>query len=98
MIVPVVAINLMSLLDAVSTGMIVDNYLFVELNPLMDALMGWGYFEFLVMKLLITLVGTLVCWHLLERNGYARVVLTLISRIYCALMIWQALLLSRVIS
>ena len=50
------------------------------------------------MKLLITLVGTLVCWHLLERNGYARVVLTLISRIYCALMIWQALLLSRVIS
>ena len=97
LIVPVVGINLMSLLDAVSTGLLVDNESFIELNPLMDSLMRWGYLEFLVIKLAITLVGTLACWHCFERKGYARTLLTLVSRLYCALLIWQALLLSQVI-
>jgi Domain of unknown function (DUF5658) len=96
LIFPVLGINMMSLLDAAGTGFLLDKDLAIELNPLMNVLIAHSYFEFLIGKLLITLIGTLICWQYYEHRGCAGTVIKWISRVYCVLMIWHVLLLSGV--
>ena len=84
----------MSLLDAISTFLLVDDDSYLELNPLMSALLEGSYLQFFGVKLGMTMLGTLVCWHYYERSANDRLGLKIISRTYCALMIWQALLLT----
>ncbi|HSB10461.1 MAG TPA: DUF5658 family protein [Blastocatellia bacterium] len=90
----VIGINVMSLIDAISTELLVENDGFVELNPLMDVLIGNSYLPFFVVKLVITLAATLTCWHFYERRRAAGTVLKWTSRVYCALMVWHTVLLS----
>jgi hypothetical protein len=84
----------MSLLDSINTFLLVDNDSILELNPLMSALIERDYLQFFVVKLVLTLAGTLICWHYYARSVNARRVLVFISRVYCAVMVWQTLLLS----
>lgn len=90
----VVAINLMSLLDAISTLLLVDNESCFELNPLINFLMESHYLAYFGMKILTTLAGTLFCWHFYESRASAQRTLKFISRLYCLLMVWHGLLLS----
>jgi hypothetical protein len=85
----------MSLLDSINTFLLVGNDSIVELNPLMSTLIERDYLQFFVLKLALTLAGTLICWHYYARSGTARKALVFISRVYCAVMVWQTLLLSR---
>jgi Domain of unknown function (DUF5658) len=94
LLIAVVSINLMSLLDSINTFLLVDNDSIVELNPLMNALIEHNYLQFFMVKLVHTLAGTLICWHYYARSGTARRGLVYISRVYCAVMVWQILLLS----
>src|SRR5262249_15859088 len=80
----VLAVNLMSVLDAISTLLLVDNDACVEVNPLMSDLMGSNYLHFLGVQLGVTFLGTLICWHYYEQRGSARWTLKFISRTYCA--------------
>jgi hypothetical protein len=98
LLIAVTAVNLMSLLDGINTVLLVDDDSCVELNPLVSALMAHNYLSFFGTKLVLTLLGTVLCWHFYERRASARNAFKLISRIYCSLMIWQALLLTGVIS
>ena len=93
----VLAINLMSLLDAVSTILLVENDSFAELNPVMRHLLEGNCLDFLVVKLGVTLVGTVVCWQGYESGAYARTGLKIISRAYSLLLVWHALLLTGLI-
>jgi hypothetical protein len=87
----------MSLLDAINTCLLVDNDSYIEINPLMRALMENNYLQYFAFKLGITLLGTLICWHFHKQQGYARWGLKFFSRTYCTLMLWQALLLTGMI-
>jgi hypothetical protein len=84
----------MSLLDSINTFLLVGNDSIVELNPLMNTLIERDYLHFFVLKLVLTFAGTLICWHYYARSGAARKVLVTISRVYCGVMVWQAMLLS----
>ena|SRR5215208_5611196 len=95
LLIAVVSINVMSLLDSINTFLLVGNDSIIELNPLMGALIERDYLHFFVVKLVLTFTGTLICWHFYARSRAARKVLVSISRVYCALMVWQTLLLSR---
>jgi hypothetical protein len=97
LLMAVVAVNVMSLLDAISTILLSDDGSFVELNPVMSAALENSLLQFLAVKLGITLVGTLACWHCYERIAMARGGLHVISRLYCLVMVWQGLLLTEVI-
>lgn len=97
LIMMVLAVNVMSLLDTVNTALLVDHCDYIELNPLTSAMSEHSYLLFIVEKLGITLVGTLICWHFYESRASARKGLKFVSRSYCLLMIWQALLLVGVI-
>lgn len=94
LLIAVTAVNLMSLMDAICTMLLVDNDSCIELNPLMNALLAHNYLVFFGVKLLVTLFGTLLCWHFYERRASARMVFKIISRIYCSVMIWHCLLLT----
>jgi hypothetical protein len=94
LLIAVAGINVMSLLDSINTFLLVDNDSILELNPLMSALIERDYLQFFVVKLVLTLAGTLICWHYYARSVNARRVLVFISRVYCAVMVWQTLLLS----
>ncbi|MEW6127215.1 MAG: DUF5658 family protein [Acidobacteriota bacterium] len=93
----VTAVNLMSLLDAISTLLLVDNDCCFELNPLINSLMEYHYLAYFGVKLLATLLGTIVCWHFYERRVSAQRALKVISRTYCVLLIWHGLLLTGII-
>ncbi len=95
--IAVTAVNLMSLLDAISTLLLVENGSYAELNPMMDALMGHNYLSFFGTKMMLTLLGTMLIWHFYERRASARLYLKFISRFYCVIMIWHGLLLSGLI-
>jgi hypothetical protein len=95
--VAVLAVNVMSLLDAISTFLLAENDTFVELNPVMQALLEGNYVDFLVVKLGVTLVGTVVCWHCYASSAHARTGLKIISRAYCTVLVWHALLLTGLI-
>jgi len=90
----VTGINLMSLIDAINTVLIVGSDASGELNPLMGSLVENHLPWFFALKLLMTLSSTLVCWHLYQTRATARVTLRWISRAYCGVMLWQGLLLS----
>lgn len=97
LIAALVTVNIMSVLDASSTIYLVAHNYSGEMNPVMNALIGRSYLLFLGVKLSITLVATLICWHYYERKRRARSILRVTSRIYCALMAWHCLLLSSVL-
>jgi len=94
LLIAVLAVNMMSLLDAISTFLLLDTDRFLEINPLMEALMESGSLHFFGVKLGITLVGTLICWHFYEQRSSARWALKFTLRAYCTLMLWQGLLLT----
>lgn len=94
----VTGVNLMSLLDAINTILIVGNDASGELNPLMAALIEHNLAVFFAFKLLLTLSSTLICWHFYDGRPKARVALRWISRFYCGVMMWQALLMSGAIT
>ncbi len=94
LLIAVTAVNLMSLLDGISTLLLVDDEFCFELNPLVNLLMGHNYLSFFGVKIVMTLVGTLICWHLYERSASARFMLKTVSRIYCLVMIWHGLMLT----
>jgi hypothetical protein len=97
LVMAIIVVNVMSLLDGISTFLLVDNDSCIEYNPLMSALLEHNYLQFFCFKLGITLLGTLICWHFYERQGSARWALKFISRTYCTLMLWQTLLLTGLI-
>jgi fatty acid desaturase len=97
LIAAIVTVNIMSVLDASSTIYLVAHNHSSEMNPVMNALIGRSYLLFFGVKLSITLVATLICWHYYERKRRARSILRVTSRIYCALMAWHCLLLSSVL-
>jgi len=98
LIAVILSVNLMSAIDAISTIYLVANNQTTELNPMMNALIHQNYVLFFVVKMLITLVATLVCWHYYERRRKARMILKLASSFYCFLMAWHCLLLWSVLS
>lgn len=93
----ILSLNIMSALDAFSTIFLVANDYSSEMNPVMNALIERSYLLFLTVKISITIIATLVCWHYYDRWRTARTVLRLFSRVYCALMAWHCLLLSSVL-
>src|SRR5262249_26547521 len=94
LLLAVLAVNVMSLLDAISTLLLMDTDSCIEINPLMNALMESNYLHYFEVKLGLTLFGSLICWHFYEQRGSARWAFKLISRTYCTLMLWHALLLT----
>jgi hypothetical protein len=98
LIAVILSVNLMSAIDALSTIYLVANNQTTELNPIMNSLIHHNFVLFFVVKLLITLVATLVCWHYYERRRKARMILKLASSFYCFLMAWHCLLLWSVLS
>ncbi|HKA19437.1 MAG TPA: DUF5658 family protein [Blastocatellia bacterium] len=96
-IAAITAVNIMSALDAISTIYLVDHGYSDEMNPAMDALLGHSYVLFFLVKMSITLVATMVCWHYYGRRRRARMVLKLTSHIYSLLLAWHCLLLSSVL-
>src|SRR5690242_19664100 len=94
----VTGINQMSLLDGVNTVLIVGNDASGEMNPLMGALIEHNLTVFFALKLLMTFSSTFICWHYYEKKPTARATLRWISRAYCCVMVWQALLLSGAIA
>ena len=97
LIAAIISLNVMSALDAASTIYLVAHNYSTEFNPVMNALIGRSYLLFFAVKMSITIVATLVCWHYYERKRRARTILKLTSRVYCALMAWHCLLLSSVL-
>ena len=98
LIAVILSVNIMSAIDAACTIFLVANNQTTELNPIMNALIHRNFVLFFVVKLLITLVATLVCWHYYERRRKARMILKLASSFYCLLMAWHCLLLWSVLS
>ena len=98
LVLVVTGVNLMSLLDAIVTLLLLGDDSRGELNPLMGALIERNYLHFLLVKSVLTFIGTVICWHYYDRKRSARTMLTWISRAYCGLMIWQGLLLSGILS
>src|SRR5690349_19272861 len=72
LIAVILSVNIMSAIDAACTIFLVANNQTTELNPIMNALIHRNFVLFFVVKLLITLVATLVCWHYYERRRKAR--------------------------
>jgi len=97
LIAAIVTVNIMSALDATSTIYLVAHNHSSEMNPVMNALLERSYLLFFGVKLSITLVATLICWHYYERKRRARSILRVTSRIYCVLMAWHCVLLSSVL-
>ena len=97
LIAAIITVNIMSMLDAMSTVYLIAHNHSSEMNPIMDALIEQSYVLFFAVKLGLTLIATLVCWHYYERKRRARMILRLTSHVYCALMFWHCLLLSSVI-
>jgi hypothetical protein len=94
LLITVIAINVMSFLDAISTFLLVEDQSYFEINPLMDALLGHNYLHYFGVKMAMTLIGTAVFWHLYERRASARIALKSLLRVYSILMIWQTFLLT----
>jgi hypothetical protein len=94
LLIAVLAVNLMSLTDAISTLLLMDNECVTETNPLINTLMEHDYLSYFGVKLLLTLLGTVICWHYYEHRVIARRLFNWISRIYCTLMVWHVVLLS----
>jgi uncharacterized membrane protein YeaQ/YmgE (transglycosylase-associated protein family) len=97
LIAAIITVNIMSALDAASTIYLVAHKYSSEMNPVMNALIGRSYVLFFVVKMSITLVATLICWHYYERKRRARTILKLTSRIYSVLMAWHCIMLSSVL-
>ena len=93
----VISINVMSLLDATSTLFLVGNNYSNELNPVMNALIDYHPGLFVLVKIGITLGGTLVCLYYYERKKRARAILKLTHRAYTFLMIYHCVLLTSVL-
>ena len=93
----IITVNLMSALDATSTVYLVANNHSREINPVMNALIERSYVLFFGVKVALTFIATLVCWHYYERKRRARTILRLTSHVYSALMLWHCLLLSSVL-
>jgi hypothetical protein len=94
LIAVIITINVMSVLDAVSTLYLVGSNLSKEMNPVMAALIERSHFLFFAVKLALTLTATLACWHYYESKKRARLILKWTSRVYCTLLAWHCLLLS----
>jgi hypothetical protein len=92
--ISVIAVNVMSLLDAISTLLLLENDSYIEINPLMKALMECNYLQYFGLKMGITLIGTVIFWHYYEQRASARMALKSLLRVYSTLMIWQTLLLT----
>ena len=97
LIAAIVTLNIMSALDASSTIYLVAHNHSIELNPVMNALLGRSYLLFFVVKMSITGAATLICWYYYERKRRARSILRLTSHIYSLLMFWHCVLLSSVL-
>jgi hypothetical protein len=97
LIAAIVTVNLMSALDAISTIYLVAHNYSDEMNPVMSALIDYSYGLFFLVKMLITLTATLVCWYYYGRKRRARTILKLTSHIYSVLLAWHCLLLSSVL-
>jgi hypothetical protein len=97
LIAAIVTVNVMSALDAFSTIYLVAHDYSAEMNPVMSALIEYNYVLFFLVKMLLTLTATLVCWHYYERKRRARTILKLTSHIYSVLLAWHCLLLSSVL-
>lgn len=97
LIAAILTVNIMSALDAISTIYLVAHDHSSEMNPVMNALMEQSYLLFFVVKLLLTLGATLVCWYYYESKRRARSILKLTSRIYSVLLVWHCVLLSSVL-
>ena len=93
----VFSINIMSLLDSTSTLFLVGQNYSSELNPVMSALIDYHPVLFVLVKLVITLGGTLVCLYYYERKKRARSILKLTHGAYALLMVWHCLLLTSVL-
>src|SRR5690242_14255510 len=63
LIASILSLNIMSALDAISTIYLISQKHSTELNPAMEALMQHSYLLFFAVKMLITLVATLVCYY-----------------------------------
>ena len=96
-IAAVISVNLMSLLDAASTLFLVGNQYSKELNPIMNALINYHPGLFVLVKLVITLGGTLVCLYYYERKKRARTIFNLTRRAYTVLMVYHCVLLTSVL-
>lgn len=96
-IAAVISINIMSLLDSTSTLFLVGQNYSNELNPVMNALIDYHPGLFVLVKMAITLGGTLVCLYYYERKKRARTILKLTHRAYTFLMIYHCVLLTSVL-
>jgi uncharacterized protein DUF5658 len=97
LIAAIIAVNLMSALDALSTLYLVACNHSREMNPVMSALIERGYLLFFAVKVSITMAATLACWYYYERTRKAKSILNLSYRLYRVLMAWHCLLLSSVL-
>ena len=96
-IAAVISVNLMSLLDAASTLFLVGNQYSKEWYPIMNALINYHPGLFVLVKLVITLGGTLVCLYYYERKKRARTIFNLTRRAYTVLMVYHCVLLTSVL-
>jgi|SRR5215471_7817561 len=97
LIAAIITVNVMSALDAFSTIYLVSHDYSAEMNPVMSALIEYDYVAFFLVKMLLTLIATLTCWHYYERKRRARTILKLTSHVYSVLLAWHCLLLSSVL-
>lgn len=97
LVAAIVTINIMSMLDAISTIYLVSHNHSAEANPVMNALIGHSYILFFFVKMSITLGATMTCWYYYDRKRRARSILRVTSRIYSLLLAWHCLLLSSVL-
>ena len=97
LIAAIVTLNIMSALDASSTIYLVAHNHSIELNPVMNALLGRSYLLFFVVKMCLTAFATFTCWYYYERKRRARTILRVTSRFYSVLMCWHCLMLSSVL-
>jgi len=97
LIAVIITVNIMSALDAISTIYLISHGYSDEMNPVMGALMDYSYGLFFLVKMLITLTATLVCWYYYGRKRRARTILKLTSHVYSVLLAWHCLLLSSVL-
>ena len=97
LVTAIITINLMSVLDALSTIYLVSNNHSVEANPVMKPLLDQSFVLFFVVKMAITLSATMICWHYYDRKRRARSILRVTSRVYSLLLAWHCLLLSSVL-
>jgi hypothetical protein len=94
LLLAVLAVNVVSLLDAISSLLLVDIDSCNEINPLMGALMDANYLYYFGVKLGITLLGTIIFWHFYAKRDSARWAFNFILSTYCLLMLWHTLLLT----